>query len=338
MVVTFMAMLEASDEVRETLAQIVPGIELHAVDYREDHALRNARAQGRATIEDRAGAPQLSDDDWALLERSDALVVLDVPDGLLERAGNLRWVQAMSAGTEHLDVAWFHERGVTLTNGAGLAAAPIADFVLGRLIEVWRGFRTVEANQQARRWELVMGRRLEGSTLGIVGLGSIGRAVAVRARAFGMRVIANRRSASAGDIDPDVHELFTVDELDEMLGQCDAVVLSVAATHETVGLFDETRIRAMKPGSVLCNVALGSLVDEAALIRALTDAHLQAAILDATAEEPLPRDSPLWDAPNCYLSPHMSAAGDGYAAALLELVKANLRGFAAGETLRNVVA
>src|SRR5439155_13146647 len=121
----------------------------------------------------------------------------------------VRWVQTLSAGTDHLDVTALAARGVAVTSGAGIAAAPIADFVFGRLIQVWRDFRTIDQHQQDRRWELVIGRRLSGRTLGIVGLGAIGRAVARRARAFDMHVVANRRRAAPRDTDPDVDERFT---------------------------------------------------------------------------------------------------------------------------------
>jgi phosphoglycerate dehydrogenase-like enzyme len=243
----------------------------------------------------------------------------------------------MSAGSDHLDVAGMAERGIVLTNGAGIAAGTIADFTMGRLLQVWKNFRTLDANQSRGHWELVFGRQLRGLTLGIVGLGAIGRETARRARAFGMRVIANRRSAAPGDTDPDVDALFTADDLDRMIAECDAVVVAAAATNDTIGLFDRDRFARMKPGAVFCNVARGSLVDEDALLDALGSGHLSAAILDATAVEPTPPDHPLWTAPNCYLSPHISAGGVDYAAGLLDLVERNLGHLLRGEPLDNVV-
>jgi phosphoglycerate dehydrogenase-like enzyme len=229
------------------------------------------------------------------------------------------------------------EHGVTLTNGAGLAAAPIAEFVFGRLLQVWKRFRTLDAQQVEHRWELSGGRALAGTTLGIVGLGAIGRAVARRARAFDMHVVANRASATPGQTDPDVDELFTADALDEMLPRCDAVVIAANATEQTFRLFDRDRIAAMKPGSVLCNVARGTLVAEDALLDALRSGHLGAAVLDATDPEPTPADSPLWTAPNCYLSPHIASMGASYADALLDLVIRNLGHLLRDEPLENVV-
>jgi phosphoglycerate dehydrogenase-like enzyme len=152
-----------------------------------------------------------------------------------------------------------------------------------------------------------------------------------------MRVVANRRRAAPGDTDPDVDELFTADDLDRMIAECDAVVLAAAATPDTIGLFDRDRLGVMKEGAVFCNMARGSLVDEDALLDALRSGHLSAAILDTTAVEPTPPDHPLWTAPHCYLSPHISAGGVDYAGALLELVERNLRHLVDGEPLENVV-
>src|SRR5690606_20769606 len=153
---------------------------------------------------DRATAPPLGDEAWALLGRSTVVVGVDMPDGLLDRSPDLRWVQAVGAGTDQFDHAEYQARGITLTNGAGLPAGPIAEFVLGRLLEVWKHARQFETNQRAHRWEPVFGERVAGKTLGIVGLGAIGRATAARARAFEMTVLATRRSARPGDADPDV--------------------------------------------------------------------------------------------------------------------------------------
>ena len=178
---------------------------------------------------------------------------------------------------------------------------------------------------------------MKDKTIGIVGLGAIGRDVARRARAFEVTVLANRRSAQAGDTDPNVDELYGPDGLDEMLERCDAVVLCAPQTPETVNLFNADRLARLKPAAVLVNVARGSLIDEGALIAALESGHLAAAILDVTREEPLPPGNPLWDAPNMYLSPHTSTSREGYDQALLELFRDNLTRFLDHEPLRNVV-
>jgi phosphoglycerate dehydrogenase-like enzyme len=337
LVVTFMAPVNLTETARARLEAAAPQVEIHVIPYQEDAALRNARSTGKTIDALLAQAPVLSAEDWAALERTNVAVALDLPAGMLERARSLQWVQTISAGTEHLDVAGLAARDVLVTSGAGLSAAPIAEFVMGRLLQVWKHFRVLDERQSAQRWEPLYGQRMAGRTLGIVGLGAIGRATARRARAFGMRVVANRRSAAPGAADPDVDELFTADGLDEMIGRCDAVVISVAATSETTGLFDRHRINFMKPGAVLCNVARGSLVDEDAVVAALRSGHLSAAVLDVTAQEPTPVDSPLWTAPNCYLSAHTAVSLEGYQDAALDLVVLNLGRLARGERLENLV-
>jgi phosphoglycerate dehydrogenase-like enzyme len=336
-VVTFLYPVALTDRVRERLSAAAPGVQAHVVPYVEDMALRNARSRGTVTPEQLASAPGLSDSDWTLIERTTVAVVLDLPATMLERAGSMQWIQAIAAGTEHLDADALAQRGVILTSGAGIAAVPIAEFVIGRLLQVWKHFRVLEQRQSERHWEPVFGRRVAGRTLGIVGLGAIGRATARRARAFDMQVLANRRQASPGDTDPDVDRLFTTGQLDEMIGCCDAVVIAAPAGPDTERLFDRERISAMKPGAVLCNVARGSLVDEEALLEALSSGHLSAAILDVTAQEPTPADSPLWSAPNCYLSPHSAAAADHYEDAVLDLFVRNLGRFVRDEALENLV-
>jgi phosphoglycerate dehydrogenase-like enzyme len=227
---------------------------------------------------------------------------------------------------------------VVLTNAAGISAVPMAEFVMARILSVWKRFPELAALQERHEWKPAYGALFAGSTLGIVGFGAIGAAIAERARAFGARVVASRRRPELGDGGTGlVDVMYGPDELHELLAQCDSVVVAAPATPETRDLFDAAAFAAMKPGSVFCNVGRGSLVDEDALIDAARAGHLRAAILDVTRYEPLPPESPLWDAPNVLLSPHSSATADRYAERLYELFADNLRRYLAGEPLRNVV-
>jgi phosphoglycerate dehydrogenase-like enzyme len=171
----------------------------------------------------------------------------------------------------------------------------------------------------------------------VVGLGAIGTTVAERAGALGMRVLAVRRRPVADGGSP-VEEAVGPDRLHDVLGRVDAVVVCAPATPDTQDLFDSAAFAAMRPGAVFCNVARGSLVDEAALLDALRSGHLGAAVLDVTREEPLPADSPLWDAPNLRLSPHSSASLDHYLESVFDLFADNLGRYLRREPLRNVVA
>jgi phosphoglycerate dehydrogenase-like enzyme len=282
------------------------------------------------------GEDELTDERREVWARADIALALDLPDEIASIAPHLRWVQAIGAGIEHLDGVALPP-GCLVTNAAGVAAAPIAEFALARILAVWKRLPEIEALQRERRWKPCIGRTAEGATIGIVGFGAIGTAVAVRARAFGMTVLAIRRSHTLGQEHPDAHEMFGPHALHDVLPRCDAIVAALPATGETENLFDARAFAAMRAGALFCNVGRGALVDEPALIDALESGHLGAAILDVTRQEPLPPEDPLWTAPNAYLSPHSSAALDRYADKLRELFADNLSRFFADEPLRNVV-
>lgn len=325
------------DDLRRRIGPAAEALDLRRLPFKESVKLRRARQAPPVPAELLADAEPL---EAALLEawqEAEAILTLDLPRELLDDLPKLRWVQAYSAGLEHLPLDALAERGVVVTNAAGVGAPAIAEFAFGRLVEVFRNLRGIEAMQREGRFHRPGGRTLAGRTLGIVGLGAIGTAVARLARAFEMETIATRRSARPGDTSPEVDALFGPEGLDTLLARADVVVLCAPATPETEGLLDAAAIARMKPGAVLCNVARGALVDEAALVEALEQERLGAAILDVTRQEPLPPGDPLWSAPNVYLSPHCSIPPDAYDARLLALFAENLRRFVAGEPLRNRV-
>jgi phosphoglycerate dehydrogenase-like enzyme len=320
----------------DRLRSVSPDLEVVVVPYVEDHSVRAARSQG-SLEELQARAPALTDDQRHAFGRAQVLLALDLPIGLGTFAPALRWVQAIGAGTDHFRGA---ELGpdVVVTNAAGVAAVPIAEFVIGQLLAVWKRFDDLADQQRRHVWEPAYGRQVSGLTIGLVGLGAIGTAVAERARALGMRVLAVRRRPGADDRPSEVDEVVGPDRLRDVLSRVDAVVVCAPATPETRDLFDAAAFAAMPPGAMFCNVARGSLVDEAALVDALRSGHLGAAVLDVTREEPLPADSPLWDAPNLRLSPHSAASLDHYVESVFELFADNLGRYVRGEPLRNVVA
>ncbi len=282
-------------------------------------------------------APTPNDALQAAWREAEALLTMDLPLERLDEMPRLAWVQSYSAGLEQFSLGTLAERGIALTNAAGAGAPAIAEFVFGRLVEVFRNLRGIEAMQRARDFHRPGGRTLSGRTLGIVGLGAIGGEVARLGRAFGMRTLANKRSAQLGDVSPLVDRLLGPDGLSEILSESDVVVLCAPATAETTNLIDAEALSRMKQGAVLVNVARGGLVDEGALLRALQCEHLSAAILDVTRTEPLPKSDPLWDAPNLYLSPHSSIPPDAYDARLLDLFAENVRRYVLGEALVNQI-
>jgi phosphoglycerate dehydrogenase-like enzyme len=304
--------------------------------YDEPHELRSAR--GKPGAEDlRSKAPPLTDAQSAAFGKINVAIAIDLPFDVAEHAPNLQWVQCVGAGTGQLQSAGLTDADIRLTSAAGANAVGIAEFALARVLQHWKKLRQIEDAQQRHQWEGAYGRQLAGCTLGLIGLGAINSAVAARAKAFGMRVLATRRSATPGATAPDVDELYPPTELHAMLAQCDAVIAAVPETPETTALMDSAAFAAMQPGAFFCNVGRGSFVDEPALIDALERGHLGAAALDVASVEPLPTDHPLWDAPNLYLSPHAAASPAALFVNLHELFRDNLTRFLAGEPLRNEV-
>jgi phosphoglycerate dehydrogenase-like enzyme len=272
------------------------------------------------------------------LARSEVLIQLHTPKELMSLAPRLRWLQGFGAGVEQFAAAGVPRDRVVVTNASGVSAPSMAEFVIGRLLQIWKRFPEAEAHQRRREYVRTYGRSFAGSVIGIVGLGSIGVAVAKRARAMGVHVLGLKRNAERpGEAAGAADEIFAPHQLHEMLARCDAVVVSAPATPETRHLIDRAALQATKPGAVLVNVARGSLVQEDAVLDALASGQLAAAALDVFDEEPLPVESPLWDAPNLYVSAHSSVSVDRYVDDVFDLFEDNLRRYQAGEPLRNRV-
>lgn len=323
---------------REAVRSSPREVELHVLPFKESLGIRRVRAAGSADAEVLAQAPQPDAAARALLSDAEALLALDLPPAILEACPNLGFVQAFSSGIEHLPVEALQARGVAVATAAGAGAGPIAEFALARILEVWKELRDLGSMQRERRFRRPGGRVLAGCTLGVVGLGAIGNALAERAAALGMRVVATRAHPERGAPPGRIDEVMGPAELPRLLATADVVALCLPHTPETTDLMDAEALAAMKPGAVLCNVARGALVDEEALLEALSSEQLSAAILDVTREEPLPAESPLWSAPNVYLSPHSAVSPEAYVDSVLELFARNLCRYAAGEAPENLVA
>lgn len=319
------------------IVRVAPSVDVIPCGYFEPSELRTARARGEITEAQLALVPVPTPEQRDAFARAEVLLTMDLPMAIDELAPNLRWVQGIGAGIDMYNGARLPS-GVVVTNAAGISAVPMAEFVIARVLSVWKRFPELAELQQRHEWKPAYGALFAGSTLGIVGFGAIGVAIAERARAFGARVVASRRRPELGDGGTGlVDEMLGPDQLHALLAQCDSVVVAAPATSETRDLFDAAAFAAMKPGAVFCNVGRGSLVDEDALLDTVRSGHLRAAILDVTRYEPLPPDNPLWDEPSVLLSPHSSATADRYPERLYELFADNLRRYLAGEPLRNVV-
>ena len=272
-----------------------------------------------------------------------------------EQAPHLHWVQLNSAGVNHVIQHPLFASDVMFTTMSGLHAINIGEYVLASILAWTRHLPELLDLQRKKqwasdRWTCCQPTELRGSTIGIVGYGSIGREVARLAKAFGMRVLAvKRRSESAGEpgafevaglgdpagVLPDA--LYGPEQLREMLAQCDFVVLAVPLTQETRGMIGEAELRVMKPAAYLVNIARGEVCDEAALIHALQDKWIAGAGLDVFTQEPLPETSPLWTLPNVILTPHISGFTPHYDQRGVDIFCDNLHRYIAGQPLLNLV-
>ena len=271
----------------------------------------------------------------ARIADADALVVGRFDAGLLAANPDLRWIQALSAGVDHLPCDAIEEAGIALTNASGVSAEPIAEQVFGALLGFERRFLESQANKGRNAWERVEGGEIRGKTLGVVGVGAIGTRVAELGQAFGMEVLGTKRDPTT--MPESVDEAFGADEHAELCRRADYLVLACPLTDETEGLLGMAEFRQMPSDAVLVNVARGEVVDEEALVRALQNRVIRGAALDVFETEPLPADSPLWDLSNVLLTPHMAGSTPKKYERWADVVAENYRRLAADEALSNRV-
>lgn len=261
---------------------------------------------------------------WGLIEEDD-----------FKRATSLKWVHQPGIGVERHMYPAFKQSDVVLTNAKGLAATQIPEHAFALLFALTRRVLDQHDFMKRKHWERIPCFEMAGKTMGIVGLGSIGTGLAVRAHAFGMRILA---------VDPEpiekpdfVERLEKPEWIGEMMAQSDVVVSCCPITPESHRVVSADAIGRLKPTAYFVNISRGKVVDEEALIYALQSGRIAGAGLDVTYDEPLPEDSPLWDMPNVILTSHSAGASDVGMERSAELFLDNLDRHLKGEELRNVV-
>ncbi len=273
-----------------------------------------------------------------------------------EQVPNLRWIQLYSAGANQaMPSRLYRETDVLFTTASGVHAVAIGEYVLLAALAWFHRLPTLFAWQQEHSWphnaqrtELFRPQNIRGKTIGIVGYGSIGREVARQAKAHGMRVLAMQRGDNhrdTGFIFPDIGDpegvlpdrYYTMPQLHEMLSECDVVVASMPLTDETRSMFNAQAFNAMKPETFFINIARGDVVDEVALLHALSEKQLAGAALDVFHQEPLPSDSLFWQLPNVIISPHVTGIFAEYDQTVAQIFEANLQRYLQSEPLYNLV-
>jgi len=302
-----------------------------------------ARIEERHLDQIRAVDPSLrvvatSETDRVLALAPDAEVIAawQIPPAVMERAGRLRWIHATAAGVDTMLFPAVQEGQVLLTSSVGVHTTGLPEHIMALVLLFSRRLHVAVRNQTAHRWDRAstIGEEVAGRTLGVLGLGMIGRALAHRAAAFGMRVIGTKRTPEPV---PHVERILPPEGTDEVLRESDFVAVILPLTPQTRGLIDARALGLMKRTAVLINVGRGPVVQEAALIAALRAGTIAGAGLDVFEREPLPADSPLYDMENVVVTPHVSGASPTYFDRAIPFFCENLRRYLAGQPMVNVV-
>lgn len=277
------------------------------------------------------------------IDEADVLVISGLWDNrLLDRAEKLRFIQSIGAGTDQFPRPELTSRGIRLASARGVNARAVSEHAMALMLALARRLPEARDNQHRRHWRGMIGDlaqredELAGKMLLVVGLGDIGGRLARLAKAFDMRVVGLRRDPAAGAGAADaVHRM---DQLAALLPEADFVALTCPLTPETENLVDAAAFARMKRSASLVNVARGRVVDESALIAALTAGQIAGAALDVTVEEPLPAASPLWEMPQVLVTPHTAGETRRYEDNVIKILRDNLDRLWRGETaLRNQV-
>jgi phosphoglycerate dehydrogenase-like enzyme len=249
---------------------------------------------------------------------------------------DVRWVHSRSAGLDSILFPELVASKVPLTNGSGVFSLSLGEFALAAILFFAKDLRRMIRNQAAGVWEQFDVEEIDGQTVGIVGYGDIGEAVAKRVHPMGMTVLALKRHAPA-EPDPLVDQFYKPEELLMMLPRCDYVVSCLPLTAETRHMISDKEFQAMKTTAVVINVGRGPVIDEAAMVRALTDKRIKGAGLDVFEQEPLPPGDPMYRLENVLLSPHCADHTKEWLNRAMRFFLAQYRRFTVGDPLENVV-
>jgi len=292
----------------EMVRQAIPGVEVHFTSTEEEMIAKGVNADVLLT--------------WGRIS----------PLKYCRFATRLKWIFAFSAGVEALMVPEILGLDVKISSAKGIHGQPMADHVLGFILSFLRGFPTYFTQQKNKTWQKVPSLMQEttGKTVGIFGLGEIGKVIAQRCKMLNMRVLGVKRTVEPVEF---VDKVYQSGEVDEVLKESDFIIILIPLTPDTVHYFGREKLGKMKKTAVLINVGRGPVVDEKVLIEFLQEGRIAGAALDATEEEPLALDNPLWLMPNVLITPHCAADSPYYMDRAFDIFCRNVERFYRGERL-----
>jgi phosphoglycerate dehydrogenase-like enzyme len=260
----------------------------------------------------------------ALLKETEILLpFLKCDRKMIEAAPQLKWIQAITAGVDFMDLDEIRRRGIILTNGRGIHKIHMAEYAIAAMINLARGFHLLLRNQLQKKWERsVPQEEIHGDTVGIIGLGAIGAEIAKKAAFMGMHVIGVKRTS--GPVDH-VEEVYAPDDMAAVFRRSDYIINLLPYTPDTEKLIDRRFFDQMKPTACFINIGRGPTVNEDDLIDALRNKKIRAMVSDVYYTEPLPPESPLWDLDNVILTPHICGVSPQYMARAMHIIEDNLK-------------
>jgi phosphoglycerate dehydrogenase-like enzyme len=321
----------------------------------EDHKIIQQAASDAELVDHRCRTLDEMSEAAKAIGGCDVLFGLRVPDELMRQSPNLKWIQLMSAGADHIMRGELAERThVVVTTASGTAATPIAEYTLGSMLAYVHRMHVSIRAQLRREWHRTTSfvdsiDVLRGKTLGIIGYGSIGRETARLAQAFGMKVLALKRNPAdhsdpgwnppgVGDPEGKIPARFYgPEEREAILRESDFVLLTLPLTSHTRKFIGKKELAVMRPHACIVNIGRGETIDQNALIEALREKRIGGAGLDVFEREPLESESGLWDLENAILTPHVSAMFHDYYGTCCQLFAENLRRYHSGQPLLNLV-
>ncbi|MED4532862.1 D-2-hydroxyacid dehydrogenase [Metabacillus fastidiosus] len=256
----------------------------------------------------------------------------EIAEHAIQPNSKLRWFQSWSAGINKLPLESFKELNIILTGASGVHASPVSETIFALMLALTRKIDTYVKNQREKKWHHSgLSLEMHEKTVGIIGVGAIGKETAKISKAFGMRVLGVRHS---GKRDEYIDEMFKLDELDSIIPLCDYIVITLPLTEETYHLFGAKQFQLMKKSAFFINIGRGNIIVEQELIKALQQKAIAGAGLDVFEKEPLSEDNPLWNLENVIITPHSSGSTEHYAKRVIEdIFIPNLQSYLSGETL-----